>query len=60
MNRIADKDDRERDRMITETQFVSQRLQRMADEHVEWKQEQRAHNSRIEQLLTDLKSGSRT
>lgn len=54
MNRIADKDDRERDRMVTETAFVGQRLQRMAEQHEEWKTEQRQHNVKLESLLEQL------
>lgn len=56
MNRIADKDDRERDRMVTETAFVGQRLQRMAEQHEEWKVELRAHNQRVEEMLAELKT----
>lgn len=54
MNRIADKDDRERDRMITETAFVGQRLERMSQVHEEWKAEQRQHNERVEAMLNGL------
>jgi hypothetical protein len=54
MNRIADKDDRERDRLVTTTEFVGQRLLRLSTEHEEWRAEQRAHNSRMEQMLMGL------
>lgn len=60
MNRIADKDDRERDRMVTETAFVGQRLQRMAEQHEEWKAEQREHNRKVEEMLARIGERDRT
>lgn len=54
MSRIADKDDRERDRMITETAFIGQRLERMAQEARDERAEQRAHNARMEALIQSI------
>lgn len=51
MGRIADRDDRDRDRMITETAFVGQRLERLTDEMRAERAEQKAHNDRMEKLL---------
>jgi hypothetical protein len=52
--RIADKDDRERDRMITETAFIGQRLEIMAAEMRNGRAEQRAFNERMERLVSGL------
>ncbi len=60
MSRIADKDDRERDRMVTETAFGAQRREKMAARHEEWTLEQREHNERVERMLERLGSESRT
>jgi hypothetical protein len=54
MSRIADKDDRERDRMITETAYIGQRLERMAQEMRDGRAEQQAHNTRVEELVRSL------
>ncbi len=54
LQRLADKDDRERDRMVTETAFVGQRLERLADEMRAERIEQKAHNDRIEKLMESL------
>lgn len=51
MNRIADKDDRERDRLITEMAYVGQRMQRLSDEHAYFREEQRVHHREILDLL---------
>lgn len=54
IGRIADKDDRERDRMITETSFVGQRVERLAAEMREHREEQKETGERIELLLRSL------
>lgn len=54
MNRIADRDDRERDRMITETAFIGQRLERLTEEMRRERQEQKEHNDRIEVMMRSL------
>jgi len=54
IGRLADRDDRERDRMITETAFIGQRLERMADELRADRAEQKAHNNRLEALMRSL------
>jgi hypothetical protein len=54
ISRIADKDDRERDRMITETAFIGQRLEIMASEMRNGRAEQRAFNERMEKLVTGI------
>ena len=53
---IADRDDRERDRMITETAFIGHRMERQSLELAEIKSEQheqRGQLDRIEQLLKE-------
>lgn len=55
MNRIADRDDRDRDRMITETSFIGQRMERLTAEMRESRQEQKAQSDRIEAALRTLK-----
>jgi hypothetical protein len=47
MNRIADRDDRERDRMITETAYVGEQMQNV----VAALKDLKAQNDRIEQSL---------
>jgi hypothetical protein len=54
IGRIAEKDDRERDRMITETAYVGQRVERLATEMREHRDEQKLQNDRIEALLRSL------
>lgn len=54
MNRIADRDDRERERMVTETAFIGQRMERLIDEMREERIEQKAHNERLEALLRSM------
>jgi hypothetical protein len=54
MNRIADRDDRERDRMTTEISYVGQRMERLSTEHRESRDEQREHNRQIMEMLNRL------
>ena len=54
MGRIADKDDRERDRMVTETAFIGQRLEKMSADMKEHRAEQRARDARMEGLLSSI------
>ena len=54
MNRIADRDDRERQQMITETAFVGRRIERLGAQHEEWKAEQREHNAKLEEMLRSV------
>ena len=58
MNRLADKDDRERDRMLTETAYISQSVRRMSERHEDWKDEQRDHNRRVEEMLKGIRDGA--
>lgn len=55
MNRIADRDDRERDRMVTETAFIGQRLERLTEEMRGERAEHKAHNDRIEELVRSMR-----
>ncbi len=57
MGRIADRDDRDRDRMITETAFVGQRLERLSDELRGDREERRAFNTRVEELIRAMAKG---
>ncbi len=61
VNRIADRDDRERDRMVTETAYVGQQLEKLLNESRADRAAQREHNERIEQLVREMKGqgGSR-
>jgi hypothetical protein len=54
MNRIADRDDRDRDRMITETSFIGQRMEKLSTEMRDSRAEQKAHNERVEALIQRL------
>lgn len=54
MNRIADKDDRDRDRMQTEIAFVGQRVERLTREHQETREEQRDHHREVVGLIGQL------
>lgn len=56
MNRIADRDDRERDRMGTEIAFVGQRMERVSRELQESRREQRDHNRKVSDMLEKLTS----
>lgn len=51
MNRIADKDDRERDRMVTETAFVGRRVERLTDEIKKDREDRKLRDERMEALL---------
>jgi hypothetical protein len=55
MNRIAEKDDRERDRMVTEMSYVSQRMQRMTDEQSDDREERREHHREVIAILGKVK-----
>jgi hypothetical protein len=59
MHRIADRDDRDRDRMITETSFIGQRIQRLTDEmreeRVEIRDQLAKQNACIETLVQALR-----
>ena len=54
MNRIADKDDRERDRMTTEISYVGQRMERLTREHQDARDEQRGNHREIVTMLSKL------
>ena len=51
MNRVAEKDDRERDRVANEIGFVGRRVERMASDLTDHRDEQRRHNREIKELL---------
>lgn len=57
MGRIADRDDRDRDRMITETAFIGQRLERLSDELRNDREERREGNKRMEELIRAMTKG---
>ena len=50
MNRLADKDDRERDRMLTETAYISQSVRRMSERHERCEERAAGHNRRVEEI----------
>lgn len=52
MNRIADRDDRERDRLANEIGFVGRRVERLASDLTDHRDEQRRHNREIKELLS--------
>lgn len=54
MNRIADKDDRERDRMVTETAIVGRRLERLSESQEQWMADQRRNHERLESMLQQV------
>ena len=51
MNRIADKDDREHDRLTTEISYIGQRMERLSDAHKAAFEEQRDHHREVLALL---------
>lgn len=52
IGKMADKDDRERERMVTETAFILQRVDKMRAEHEDFRDEARARHREIVDLLS--------
>ena len=59
VNRIADRDDRERDRMVTETAYVGQQLEKLLVESRAERAAQREHNERMEHMLRQVSGPER-
>lgn len=54
MNRIADKDDREHDRLTTEISYIGQRMERLSAVHQETREEQRENHREVLAMLAKI------
>lgn len=54
MNRIADRDDREHDRLQTEVAFVGRRMQMLSNEQQEARDEMRGNHRKVVEMLSNV------
>lgn len=58
MNRIADRDDREQERVTNEIGFVGRRLERLASDLLDYREDQRRHHRELKELLRQRSPGA--